>query len=124
MTRVEFREAVDQKRLTVMVLLAWNALKKGEEVPNYKKHLWFFDDRLDHYELREGNAPSDSERPDYLKSLDLWINPSELPKDILKELVPGGRFEKLLEKEVSQLQKNEYPSLLWLPRHRKSIRYK
>jgi hypothetical protein len=37
-------------------------------------HLWFPDNNLNNYELREGNPPPDSKRPAYMRGLDIVVD--------------------------------------------------
>ena len=59
------------------------------------KHLWFPEDNLSHYELRDGNAPSDNYRPKWMRRLRLEIDIHTIPKGLQgllqKEKVANAR---------------------------------
>lgn len=67
------------------------AADRGAE-PDLTKHmyLWFPEDNLNHYELRKGNPPPDSERPKYLRGLDLSIKFDVWPRRLKHRMYERG----------------------------------
>lgn len=81
------QEKIDAVRLRVMKVMAEMAkvnIKKGRPVDMSVKHLWFFDDDLNHYGYRDGTAPHNSSRPKYLRDMKLEIDllAGKLPETI------------------------------------------
>jgi len=65
----------------------WKLLVRGERNVSNPCYLWFPEDRLSKVELRVGPVPSNSNRPRWLKRMDLLIDPGNIPKrlyDIMK----------------------------------------
>lgn len=60
-------------------------------------HIWFPYDEPTSYELRSGNAPSDSDRPKHLKKFKLEIDISFIPNWLREELRPNGAMDKQIE---------------------------
>jgi hypothetical protein len=54
------------------------------------KHLWFEDNNVNKYSLREGNPPPDSERPTHMRCLDLVVDPDNWPKRVVDTLAHLG----------------------------------
>jgi hypothetical protein len=61
------------------------------------QHLWFKDKNLNSYELRDGNPPSDSERPMWARGLKLEIDYKQLPVATWAKCAPGGRYADILD---------------------------
>ena len=59
-------------------------------------HIWFPENRVSKYEIRGGNPPSDSERPQHLRGLFLELDPKQLGKEWLWELRPGGMADDMI----------------------------
>jgi len=69
---------VDWVRVRLLKVLIDNAIAasdSGTEPDMSVRHVWFPENEVNIYELREGNPPPACERPRHLKSLDLWIDP-------------------------------------------------
>lgn len=71
------QQHIDVIRLRVMS--AWaktqtNFLAQGHAVDWNYKHLWFPENDLRIYEMRDGNAPPDSSRPQHLRGMELAID--------------------------------------------------
>lgn len=71
---------VDWIRLRVMKSVVSDLCEResnGESVTSHDfrvRHLWFPEDNANHYGLRDGNPPPDSERPKYLRGIDLVVD--------------------------------------------------
>lgn len=86
-----------------------------------KGYLWFEENNINNYGFRKGNPPSDSERPKYLKGIDLDIDYFTWPQSIynllkkkgtiLPDLTPEKlawdkiRLEKVHEKQSKEREK-------------------
>lgn len=66
-------------------------------------YVWPTTPDLTAYERREGNPPSDSERPAWMRGLDLVIDYNALPKHIWRECAPDGEYGQM----VADLQQYE-----------------
>ena len=104
---------IDKRRQKVLIHLARGVLKSvaehGPDAAYLKRayrgiqHLWYHKlphkdgIDLDHYELRDGNPPSDIDRPKYLRGLDLEIDITKIPDDIMALLVPGGKLDRMIK---------------------------
>jgi hypothetical protein len=76
---------VDLVRLRIISSLVdrYIAEVKALVEPKIKpKHIWFPEDNLNRYELRDGNAPSDSHRPQWLQRMRLEIDIHNIPQTI------------------------------------------
>jgi len=89
---------VDYIRFRIIQALVNGQLKRMQLPPVHEqylekpdlgvKHIWFPEDNMDRYELREGNPPADVDRPPHLRGLDLEIDIILWPKrivDLLKQ---------------------------------------
>jgi hypothetical protein len=73
---------VDKVRTRVVVALLISAVEaRQRKVP--VKHLWFPEKRDTKYELRNGNAPADSDRPRHLRGLHLAVDLGEIPPAVV-----------------------------------------
>lgn len=71
------QERVDKKRARVQFNIAVEAAKrKTREAP--VRHLWFPENTVRKSELRDGNPPSDTDRPVHLRGLKLVIDVSTM----------------------------------------------
>ncbi len=82
---------VDEVRLRVIrayVQTNMEWLQEGREIDKKPKHLWFPDNDVNKYELREGNAPADQDRPKHLRGLKLHVDiwSFQLPETIKNRL--------------------------------------
>lgn len=85
---------VDDIRVSVMRALIKTQIariKRGENLDMEVKHLWFPHDRLDEYELRAGNPPTDIDRPNHLRGLRLEIDLTTVPETIKDRLRRNGK---------------------------------
>jgi hypothetical protein len=73
---------VDIVRMRIIRAVLDSLVEFGPSGDRYK-HVWFPNDEINVYELREGNAPADSVRPKHLKRLDLSIDILRPPQWIL-----------------------------------------
>ena len=66
---------------------------KAGLTPNWGvKHLWFPENNVNHYELRDGNPPGDNQRPKHMRRFRIEIDILCIPETI----------QELLDKEKSQ----------------------
>jgi hypothetical protein len=66
---------------------------KSGVTPNWGvKHLWFPENNVNHYELREGNPPGDAQRPKHMRRFRIEIDILNIPETI----------QKLLDEEQAQ----------------------
>jgi hypothetical protein len=54
------------------------------------KHLWFPTTNVNEYFLRDGNPPSNKERPKHMRGIDLVVDVLEPPRSIVKALKEHG----------------------------------
>lgn len=86
------------------VLLNWirsiDTEKLGIVAPRY---LWFPGPNYDEYEMRVGNPPADSDRPWWLKRLNLHIDANDAApwvKDLMRQ---GGTMDQLMQERLDAL---------------------
>lgn len=86
-TRELYQKGVDVVRLRVLKSLVERQilrLKRGANLVDLKvRHLWFPENNLNHYELRTGNPPPDSERPKHMRGFRLELDVLHLPQSIV-----------------------------------------
>lgn len=71
------QERVDKKRARIQFNIAVEAAKRGtREAP--VQHVWFPENTMRKSELRDGNPPSDTDRPRHLRGLRLAIDVSTM----------------------------------------------
>lgn len=104
------QEVVELTKIRVAVFLMDSYLRRKENVvPPH--HLWFPEDDVAEYELREGPAPENSERPYHLQNLHLDLDIGFIPPDVAQDL---------LEKQVANIRANREQDLtntgLWTPK--------
>lgn len=64
--------------------------------PNWGvKHLWFPENNVNHYQLREGNPPGDSQRPKHMRRFRIEIDILNIPETI-QELLEEQKAEEAL----------------------------
>lgn len=72
---------VDIVRIRVLASCLATAVMNGEKkVP--VRHLWFPEERVTYYRLRDGNPPADVDRPKHLRGLRLEIDIGEIPEAV------------------------------------------
>jgi hypothetical protein len=70
---------------------------KSGITPNWGvKHLWFPENNVNHYELREGNPPGDSQRPKHMRRFRIEIDILCIPESIQKLLDEEQSLEGLV----------------------------
>lgn len=73
---------VDKVRVRVLLACTITAVEDGVKKPKVR-HLWFpKPGRTSPRQLRDGNAPSDRDRPPHLRGLHLVIDVGEIPEDV------------------------------------------
>lgn len=78
--------------------LVWLNGRDTHDSPVAVHYLWFPEDNVNHYELRDGNPPSDADRPKHLRGFRLECDIEEIPRavhDLIKEA-------ESVEKELQQ----------------------
>ena len=82
---------VDRIRTRICTVLTMQAVG-AQDLDSFQtpRHVWFPEDNLNHYHLRTGNAPSNRERPYYLRKLHLEIDLLAWPKPVLDYLKRMG----------------------------------
>jgi hypothetical protein len=89
-----FKRVLAERRLVITCNLALGTIMRAKHFPvvHWPKpqHIWYPTVDTEVYELRDGNAPADSDRPIHLRGLDLWIDCARLGPDLLRSLHPGG----------------------------------
>jgi len=112
-SHTKLQEVINRRRMRVMVHMMRHLLQdvaaRGADAVylsgGYAKpsHLYYHKLKyrdgldLDSYEKRDGWAPSDADRPKYLRGLDLNLDLSLLPDEVVMSLAPGGKFDKLIQ---------------------------
>lgn len=87
---------VDQIRLRVLRTWLGTQISRGQKGngPDLGvKHLWFPDDNLDRYGLRDGNPPADVDRPKHMRGLRLEIDLCDPAASIAESLRIRGHDE-------------------------------
>lgn len=93
------RMRVIKARVDHMVFMKMN----HNVAPDLKtKHLWFPEDNVNIYELREGNPPADKDRPKHMRGLRLEIDVENLPPRIVDALAERG----VVIEDVQEIMKN------------------
>ncbi len=94
---------IDEVRLRVIRAYAQTNVKwiaEGGEPDKKPKHLWFPGNDVNVYEMREGNAPADQDRPKHLRGyklhVDIWS--LELPDTVVSRLEEQALKSGLLHK--------------------------
>ena len=62
--------------------------KAGKEPDMSVRHLWFPEDNVNHYELRDGNPPGDSGRPKHMRGYRIELDIVSIPervKDVIED---------------------------------------
>lgn len=75
------RRGVEKARIRVTFACLISAVERGERHPPVR-HLWFPEDRISLYHLRDGNPPADQDRPPHLRGHRLAIDIGEIPQDV------------------------------------------
>jgi hypothetical protein len=116
-----FQFAVDNARRRVLAIRARNWIRERYDKsvivgvdgmplqllkPPPVAHLWPTSEKITgadtgtfnlvEYALRDGNAPSDSDRPEYLRGINLEIDVGQLDHAALRRLLPGEDFDQIL----------------------------
>jgi len=95
-TEVFDQKNIDWCRFNICYNLLCGAIKMheaGEYDPDHMtkiRHVWFPKPGYDEILMKEGNAPSDSDRPKHLKGKELYIDPLNWPKRCKKWLSANG----------------------------------
>lgn len=85
------QESIDLERAKVTLNLIIGLTHKGDFAAfNDRKYLWWHSERIWDYELRDGNAPSDWDRPKFLKRMNLHLDLSAIPQWVINAVQPGG----------------------------------
>ena len=93
---------VDEVRTRVTLTWVRAMLQAGEDPSKMEqKYLWFPRDDVEAYELRDGNAPGNSDRPAHLRFLELWMDP-KVNQEVKNFLAPGGGLDTYVLEKVDQ----------------------
>lgn len=97
------QEEVDLRALLVCkAIVATNRLlhRSRQEPRWHVRHLWFPENDARVYELRDGNPPADSERPDHLRRIDLVVDPTAPLRRLAGRLLndDGTKLDPMLSK--------------------------
>lgn len=106
------QERVDVVRMYVLRACIGTCLKmvQHKQPSNVRaiRHLWFTNDNINEYELRDGNPPPDSKRPKHLRGLSLEIDLLHWPRRMVDRLEKLGitvpDFEKALNEEEATVK--------------------
>jgi hypothetical protein len=113
------QDDVDEIRMRVTIHWVRGLLKSGVMTLTTVRphHLWFPVDDLGVYELRQGNAPSNPDRPRHLRGLELWLDPN-VPQSVREYVRMGGGMDQLIEDRLEtmdrELTSNEVQSIRML----------
>lgn len=77
--------AVDEVRTAVLMQLLVSAVRAEVRKPPVR-HLWFPRASTRAYDLRDGNPPSDTDRPKHLRGLRLELDLGELPPSLVEQV--------------------------------------
>lgn len=72
---------IEHTRIRVTLACLISAVEKGVRKPRVR-HLWFPQDNVNRYELRDGNPPADVDRPKHLRGQSLVIDIGVIPADV------------------------------------------
>jgi len=103
------QEFIDATRMRAATFIMDAYLRKGENLVPVK-HLWFPEDDTAAYELREGNAPANHDRPAHLQDLNLDIDIGFIPPDVAEAL-----WETQVAKMGASTTEDLEKTGLWLP---------
>ena len=92
---------VDEVRYRVVLLMARDALRDRRQVTEMYHLWWPKAEAPDVYELRQGNPPSDWDRPVHLRRLDLEVDlTAGIPDDIAELMRPNGGLDSLVKEAM------------------------
>lgn len=96
-------DAARFRAIANLTLSAEGLAKKGEPYLHLMEvqHLWFPGDDVNKYELRPGNPPADSERPDHLYAIDLVVDPLHWPRRMV-DIAHLNGYEPPTEKDFDE----------------------
>jgi hypothetical protein len=86
---------IDVVRFRVLSSMVTQHLRAMQNDPGYDpdfavRHLWFPENDVNHYELREGNPPAVRDRPKHLRSYELELDLARWPRRLADELRVRG----------------------------------
>lgn len=92
------QEQVDEVRFRVCMVMARDCIR-DRVLPAIIFYLWWEDaTRPDVYELRQGNPPSNADRPRHLRKLDLEVDlTGGIPDDIQALVRPNGQLDDMVQ---------------------------
>jgi len=108
-----FRYRISIARLYSQWLLVKQQGREWDDEKDWPEvgHIWFPKDSSDEREFRLGNAPSNSDRPKWLKNKDLWIDCKRLPKGDIDHILSGDAedfIQNEQERVKSQVGRNPF----------------
>lgn len=94
---------VDEVRFRVTLLMARDALRDRRQ-PKHVYHLWWpTAAEPETYELRQGNPPSDWDRPAHLRRLDLEVDlTGDIPNDVQELMRPHGKLDTMVQEAMAE----------------------
>jgi hypothetical protein len=92
--RILYQKGIDVVRMRVLKVIIDNAIlllhKGSTKIDLRVKHLWFPENNLNIYELREGNPPPDSERPKHMRGFRLELDVTRIPQTVVDKCEARG----------------------------------
>lgn len=107
-------DVVKIRVIAAMINSALAAASKGAAPELTVKHLWFPEDNVNHYHLRNGNPPAAQERPRHMRRMKLEVdvfNPPQSVVDVLKR--QGVDLDLMWAKTAQDSMKRGRESLIW-----------
>ena len=96
------RRGIEKVRIRVTLACLVTAVEKKQRKPPVR-HLWFPEDNLNKYSLRDGNPPADVDRPKHLKGHHLVIDLGVIPRKVWDAVKEQRRSARRMSAEPSRM---------------------
>ena len=83
-------DCVRMRVLSSIVNLAVKSAQKGHAWDLSVRHLWFPENEVNIYQVRDGNPPADRDRPKHLRGYRLEVDPLSPPQAMLDLMAENG----------------------------------